>query len=316
MLDEQKSSEEDSSRPPSAPEFAPLYDTSEFQEYLAPDAVPVLPVPSSSGLIWASEAMLPARAATSIQASALPKKSIGRRNILLAVLALLLVASVGGGFLFYASHLRPQPVSIQNHSLPSSPQALFKEVTDRKPLLYDLLTNGDTSTWPSLSDQSGAGQCLFEADGYHVIDSQQGTFSGCMSTGSFYVNFAFQVQVTILSGDGASLLFRGSLELNKFYRFQIDQYGNYGLLLNNNPSASVPSQTLRTGSSQYINMGLEQLNVLTVIATGSDMYLYINSHFITHERDSTLNEGEIGLSASDYSKSTEAVFYQAKVWPL
>ena len=316
MLDEQKNSGESSSRLPSESDFTSPYEADEFQEYLVSDAAPALPLPSKPGPAWSSRTILPPRVESSARASALPKKSAGRKGLLLAVLALLLVASVGGGFLFYASHLRPQPVSIQNHSLPSSPQALFKQVTGRKPALYDLLTNGDTSTWPSLSDQSGDGQCFFGADGYHVTESQQGTLYYCMSSGSFYANFAFQVRVTILSGDGASLVFRGSEELNKFYRFRIDQYGNYGLLLNNDPSTSVPPQPLRAGPSQYINQGLEQTNVLTVIATGSDIYLYINAHFIVHERDATLSAGEIGLSASDFSKTTEVLFYRAEVWRL
>lgn len=315
MLDEQKGNEENSPRLPPASDFTSPYDAGEFQEYMVSDVAPALPLSFEPGPAWSSKTILPPHTTPTLKASALPKKSTGRKNILLAALALLLVASVGGGFLFYASRLRPQPVSIQSHSLPTSPQALFKQVTGRKPLLYDLLTNEVTSTWHSSSDPSGDGQCFFEADGYHITNSQQETFYSCMSTG-YYVNFAFQVQVTILSGDGASLIFRGSQELNKFYRFRIDQYGNYALLLSNNPSTSVAPQALRAGASQYINQGPEQTNVLTVIATGSDIYLYINSHFIVHERDATLSAGEIGLSATDFSKTTEVLFYRAEVWRL
>src|SRR5579859_6769549 len=315
MLDEQKGDEESASRPSSAPEFTSLYDTSEFQEYLVPDAVPVLPVSSGSGAAWTSRTMLPQRPAPSAQAPVPPKKGAGRKNIPLAALALLLVASVGGGFLFYVSHLRPRTVPIQHTTLPSSPQALFKEVTGRKPVLNDLLTNSSTSSWPTLTDNAD-GQCTFEANGYHVTDTRQQTFYYCMSTGSYYANFAFQVRVTIVSGDGASLIFRGSAEQNKFYRFRIDQYGDYGLLLSNDPTVSEAPQPLRAGSSQAINQGTGQMNVLTVIAIDSDIYLYINSHFIVHEKDSTLSAGEIGLAASDYSKSTNVLFYQAEVWPL
>lgn len=315
MLDEQKGDEESASRLPSAPEFASLYDTREFEEYLVPDAAPVLPVFSGSGPARTSNTMLSQRPASSRQVSAPPKKGAGKKNMLLAVLALLLVASVGGGFLFYVSHLRPRTVAIQHPSLPTSPQALFKQVTGRKPVLYDLLINSSTSSWPTLTDNAD-GQCTFEADGYHVTDTRQQTFYYCMSTGSYYANFAFQAQVTIVSGDGASLVFRGSEEQNKFYRFRIDQYGDYGLFLSNDPTVKEAPQPLREGSSQDINQGTGQMNVLTVIAIGSDIYLYINSHFLVHERDSTLSVGEIGLSASDYDKSTDVLFYQAEVWPL
>jgi hypothetical protein len=231
------------------------------------------------------------------------------------VLALLLVASVGGGFLFYASHLHSQPVPVRSYSLPYSPQALFKQVTGRKPALYDLLTNGTTSSWPTLTDDVNS-QCTFEADGYHVTDTVQQTFYYCISRGSYYANFAFQAQVTILSGDGASLVFRGSVTQNRFYRFRIDQYGYYALLLSNDPTRHTEPQPLRAGFSQDIRQGMGQMNILTVIATGSDLYLYVNSHFITHERDSTLSVGEIGLSVSDVSQSAEAVFSRAEVWRL
>lgn len=312
MFDEQQGNEGNASRLPPVPEYTPLYDTGEFQEYLVPDVAPLLP-PSSPA--WTSNATLSARPAPSEPVSVLPKKGTGRKNVLLAVLALLLVASVGAGLLFYVSRLHSQPVSIQHSSLPSSPQALFKEVTDRKPALYDLLTNESTSTWPSLTDNPD-GQCIFATDGYHVTDTKQGTFSLCMSTASYYINFAFQARVTIISGDGASLVFRGSQALNEFYRFRIDQYGNYGLLLSNDPTSSEAPQPLRAGSSQFINQGPDQTNVLTVIAIGSDIYLYINSHFIVYERNTTLSVGEIGLSASDFNQSTDAVFSQAEVWRL
>jgi hypothetical protein len=315
MLDEQKGGEESASRLPPAPEFTSLYDTSEFQEYLVPDAVPVLPVSSRSGSARTSNTVVSPRQVSSEQASALSKKSGRRKSVLLAVLVLLLVAGVGGGFLMYASHLRPQPVPAQSYSLPSSPQALFEQVTGRKPALYDLLTDRTTSSWPVVTDDPDA-HCTFGADGYHVTDTKQSTFYNCMSTGSYYSNFAFQVQVTILSGDGASLVFRGSEGLNEFYRFRIDQYGYYGLLLSNDPTRHTEPQPLRAGSSQDIHQGTGQMNVLTVIATGSDIYLYINSHFITHERDSTLTVGEIGLSVSNFSQSTEAVFSRAEVWRL
>lgn len=315
MYDEQEGGEENASRLPSAPQFTSLYDASEFQEYLVPDTVPVLPVSSGPTPAWTSSARLPPLPVSSRSVSAPPGKDTGRKNILLAVLTLLLVASVGAGLLFYVSRLHSQPVAIQHSSLSSSPEALFKQVTGRKPTLFDLLTNEETSTWPSLTDNPD-GQCTFAADGYHVTDTKQQTFHYCMSTGSYYSNFAFQVQVTILSGDGASLLFRGSEELNAFYRFRIDQYGNYSLLLSNDPTVRAEPQPLREGSSHYINQGTGQMNVLTVIANGSNIFLYINSHFIVFERNSTLSVGEIGLSASDYSKSTEVLFYKAEVWPL
>ena len=312
MLDEQKGDKENASRLPSVPEFTSPYDTSEFQEYLVPDTVLI---PPPSGPAWASNATLSPRPTLSEPVSALSKRDTGRKNVLLGVLALLLVASVGAGLLFYVSRLHSQPVSIQHSSLPSSPQALFKQVTGRKPTLYDLLTNEATSSWPYITDNLD-GQCIFATDGYHVTDTKQGTFSLCMSTGSYYINFAFQARVTIHSGDGASLVFRGSQALNEFYRFRIDQYGNYALLLSNNPTSGEAPRPLRAGSSQFINQGAEQTNVLTVIAIGSDIYLYINSHFILYERNSTLSVGEIGLSASDFSQSTDAVFYQAEVWRL
>jgi hypothetical protein len=319
MPDEHKDIEETASQPLPSSKSIPLYQPDEFQEYLALDAASELAEPSKPAFphVWTSYTAPSSLLAPSLPEPVFRQKGIRGKSILIAVLALLLVASVGGGFLFYALRLYPRSIQhVVPSPIPSSPQALFKQVTSRKPALNDLFNNEGTSTWSSPPNQSADGQCTFEADGYHIVDEKDGTFYYCISQGSFLVNFAFQAQLTILSGDGASVIFRGSQLLNKFYRFRIDQYGYYGLYLSDDPSSNVLPTPLREGLSQTINAGLGQTNVLTVIAIGSDIYLYANSHFIVHVRDNTLSEGQIGLSASDYSKTTEVVFQHAEVWTL
>ena len=319
MSDEQQDIEETSPQPLSTSKPIPLYQPDEFQEYLTLDAPP-LPPATAPSFLHASNAH-PASSPMQAPARAIPylrRKRADRKNMLVLLLALLLVGVTGGGFLFYALLLHPRLISTQKlvpSPLPSSPQALFKQVTGRKPALNDLFNNEDTSTWSSSSDQYAAGHCTFEADGYHVIDANDGTFYYCASQGSYLANFAFQAQETILTGDGASLIFRGS-QPNSFYRFRVDQYGYYGLYLSNSPSTTAEPRPLAEGISQSIEPDLGQTNVLTVIAMGSDIYLYVNSRFVKHVRDNTLSVGQIGLSASDYSKSTDVVFQHAEVWNL
>jgi len=123
--------------------------------------------------------------------------------------------------------------------------------------------------------------------------------------------------MTILRGDAGGVIFRRTdqANLSSLYQFRIDQYGRYGLYLHTG-STSSGIKILIEGSSNTINTGLNHENVITVIASGSAIYMYVNGLFVANVKDSTLSGGQIGLTASDYSNPTEVVFQDAKVWTV
>jgi len=62
---------------------------------------------------------------------------------------------------------------------------------------------------------------------------------------------------------------------------------------------------------------LNQSNLITVVAHGSNFYLYVNKQYVTQFRDSIYSAGTVGMVAeNDTSPSTEVVFRNAEVWKL
>lgn len=249
--------------------------------------------------------------------------------MLMAALALILITGVGGGLLLFTNHLRTPALQttgtqISQNKLtstgvqtPTTPLAIYLQATSSTPIIDDPLNDASTSTWRNSAHPTADGHCAFSTDGYHIVDAKSQTFHFCSSVGSYLVNFAFQVQMTILRGDAGGVIFRRTdqANLSSLYQFRIDQYGRYGLYLHTG-STSSDIKILIEGSSNAINAGLDQVNVITVIASGSTIYMYVNGLFVANVKDSALSGGQIGLTASDYSNSTEVVFQDAKVWTI
>jgi serine/threonine protein kinase len=116
---------------------------------------------------------------------------------------------------------------------------------------------------------------------------------------------AFQVHMTILSGengDGGGLVFRDASDTQE-YRLRIGLDGSY----------DVSSTDLR-GVSPAIHQGLDQTNLLTVIAQGNLLFIYVNKQCIAHISSSFSSQGKIGFMAVAFSKTTEVRFADTQIW--
>jgi len=116
--------------------------------------------------------------------------------------------------------------------------------------------------------------------------------------------------MTIVKGDAGGIGFRTDVTKGNGYLFVISQDGKYGLYLFANSS----SVLLRGGSSTAINTGLNQSNLLAVVANGSTIDLYVNNQKIDGVTDSTYSQGKFGVGALNLNSPTEVVFGNAKVW--
>ena len=94
------------------------------------------------------------------------------------------------------------------------------------------------------------------------------------------------------------------------YSFYINQDGTYAFYLAG-PSAG---QYLRNGSSPFIKTGLNQTNLIAVVARGSTIYLYVNKQYITSLSDNTFSSGQIGVLVNENSLPTEVMFQNVQVW--
>jgi hypothetical protein len=75
---------------------------------------------------------------------------------------------------------------------------------------------------------------------------------------------------------------------------------------------------MKNESSPYINMNLNQDNVIAVWANGSTMNLYLNGQLIDSIQDTSYSSGQLGVLVRSQSLNTltEVVFSDARVWTL
>ena len=159
------------------------------------------------------------------------------------------------------------------------------------------------------------GSCAFTGGAYHV-NVGGGSWRYCESSSPMFSDFAYQVQVTIVKGDIGGISFRTDNTNANSYFFGIGQNGDYVLRTSNNcPSNNCNVSELRRGTSAVIKTGLNQSNLVAVVASGSTIDLYVNHQKIDRVIDSTYSQGQIGVAALDVnSSSTEVVFRDAKIW--
>lgn len=121
----------------------------------------------------------------------------------------------------------------------------------------------------------------------------------------------------VAQGDAGGLIFRANTsgQSPAFYYFRINQDGTYYLFLYVDSTAT-NARTLAHGTATGFNTGLNQTNLISVVAKGSTLGLDVNKQQITSVTDSTFTSGQIGLAAEYINGSTEVVYTNAKVWQL
>ena len=117
----------------------------------------------------------------------------------------------------------------------------------------------------------------------------------------------------IIAGDGGGISFRTTYSHYSGYTLFILKNGHYqlGLYINQHYT-----RTLAQGISTAIKQGLNQTNVLAVIAQGSTFKLYINHQLIAHFNDSAYSQGQIGFIADAISSSADIAYTDARIWAL
>ena len=157
--------------------------------------------------------------------------------------------------------------------------------------------------------------CRFVDGAYHVITPNAGLFAACLLRRLQFRNVAIQVDVSLIAGSEAELIFRVNNPLHgnlSLYNFGItNQRGWF-----NFPSVNLgkPPSTLKTLA---IAPG-QQKNTLRVIASGSNFTFYINSSEVGEAQNSTLVNGQIGFETAAFPPEThaDASFSNLVVFPL
>lgn len=265
---------------------------------------------------------------------ALPQKQSGfSPTVVVLLVVLALVIGAGGVFAYFAisrGSINPNQTNGGNTSKPtatlqssptlntSDPLTLYTQATSGTPALNDPLNASNPNNWQTLG---GNGACTFSGKAMDATAPQstaKDTVASCLATSTNFSNFAYQVHTTIIQGDAAGVLFRTDIVNNRFYLFGINSNGVYILSSGQYQAQSGwNSKFLSGGTSASIKTGLNQDNVVTIIAIGSNIYMYINQQYIASVNDSTAKVGAIGaLGENTLGGPVDASFSSIQVWQL
>jgi len=257
-------------------------------------------------------------------------------TIVIAALALLLIV---GSILYYAGVYQPQQLRTQatatagahtkstmiagttqagatnttqagaTGTTVAQPLSDYTKITAKTPdLLNDPLSSPSTNNWDTNVN------CSFRDSTYHVSETQAGFFYDCAAKATNFTHFLFQVKMTFLKGGYGGILFRSDPINSKYYLLRFERStGQYDLYLYVDKQAKNAKRLLE-GTSVAFKTGLNQANLIAVLARGKTIMLYVNSTYVDSVDNSTFAGGQVGVFAEDYQEATEISFVQAQVW--
>lgn len=182
-------------------------------------------------------------------------------------------------------------------------------------VLADTLANNKSvHKWDDFPPDSLGGACQFIEGAYHSR-ADIGYLTACLFLEHDFSNSAFEVQMRIIKGDCGGLFFRSSPRSKNwrewtFYSFEVCQDGIYRLRNGFQDADKLISDHF----SAEIHTGLNQSNVIAVVANNNMLDLYVNNHMVNSWSDSSHSQGKIGVEARTIANPTEVEFSDAKVW--
>lgn len=191
----------------------------------------------------------------------------------------------------------------------TDPSGFYTWITSRQPA--NVQSFADTT--PGWDTSPG---CSFVNGNYQVsAQPAQGVviLAPCLAEKTNYVDFVFQVDMTVTRSETAGLIFHSNSVLNAEYLFPVSSDNTYLL---NTSTLSFSSQNTIAPQTAFSG---QTPNRLTVIAHGHDISLFINGHHLTTVSDATTSSGQIGVfvEARPTDKgSVTANFSNLKIWTL
>lgn len=165
-------------------------------------------------------------------------------------------------------------------------------------------------------------------NGAFYLSMDKNNWSGyALAENTNFSNFVYEVQMTILQGDQddcGGLVFRQSLALPSphYYNFEICNNGSYSLYryyatISEFGKFNQFTLVYRTNSAPSIHAGMNQTNLLAVVATSSDIELWANRQRLVRLPETTYQGGGfIGVEVYEHTVPTKVIFSNAKVWTL
>ena len=189
---------------------------------------------------------------------------------------------------------------------------LYTRSTRGTPTIKTALIIDNRLNWDVYPTNDGGG-CAFNANALHSSVFKKDFYVPCIAHATNYQNFALDIQMRILQGDEGGVIFRANAINKNFYSFRIRTDGTYTLVLTRNDGHITP---LVYDKSSSIKTGRGQSNTLSLIARGSNFYLYINHQYVGSASDDTYTKGSLGVMAIDLQHRTHIAFNNLRVWRL
>src|SRR5207248_4103174 len=151
-------------------------------------------------------------------------------------------------------------------STPATPQGIYTQATSAKPVFDDSLSQNSANNWNVSTDKANL-SCGFTAGAYFASTQKNNPEALCVAQSTNFSNFAYQIQLmfTKTATVDGGIVFRANAVNCKLYYFLIDPRGNYWLFLSVQ-CGGAHDQLLLQGSSPYIHTGLNQPNLMAVVA--------------------------------------------------
>jgi eukaryotic-like serine/threonine-protein kinase len=209
-----------------------------------------------------------------------------RVAVLIGLVLLVILGSFGIFYFKYDNILQ------RNSLLNAGPVDPYSPSIGTLALNDPLSDNSNGYFWSEGNDSTG--RCEFSGGVHHSVLPHVSSHN-CFAVTTNFSNFAYEVHLTIIQGDSGGIVFHANESQGSEYLFRIGIDGSYTLeIFNNNSFISA----LKSSSSTAINTGLNQTNLIAVVANGSNIDLYVNNQHIDSISDSTYSQGEIGVAAS------------------
>lgn len=150
------------------------------------------------------------------------------------------------------------------------------------------------------------GTCTFVRGAYQSAIPLAAHFHSCLALSTNFSDFAYEVQMSLISASAGGIVFRADRSTTHLYYFTVDRTGGYLLkaYYDNVGDATV----VASGSG----IAFSDTEIIGIVVQGNTFSLYVNHQLIRQVQDGTFTQGQVGVVVYEGS----GVFNNAKVWRL
>jgi hypothetical protein len=184
-------------------------------------------------------------------------------------------------------------------------EAKARAILASKPLVTDPLSKQDGYNWAI-----GSG-CSFQSNSYDInyTDTTGGSYF-CNAGKLNYADAAIAMDVSLIAGNSAGIVFRQAQDLSYGYEFLV---GNGKMLMAVWGNGHIIRQPIPRMSNSAVHTGAS-VNKLLVIVKGEDFQCFVNGIFVGEVQDSAIpGPGRIGV-AVDYNAIAAAQFTNLAIY--